>query len=196
MCQHDPMIGAILAGGRSSRMGHDKAFVEVADRTMLDWVADALTESCGQVVVAGRVSSATSLVTVPDPDIGYRGPLAGLVGVMRAYPGSGVVLVAVDQPWVRSDTVRRLGATAADLAMVPVEGGVRQTTCAVYPASLAPAAESELAGGGSLQSLLDIVAFHPVTEWHAWGEDGRSWYSADTPESIDHALAHFGPPPG
>lgn len=177
-------------------MGRDKAFVEVAGRAMLDWVAEALADACSEVAVAGRLGSPTDLTIVPDPDIPYRGPLAGLVAVMRRYPGAAIALVAVDQPWVRSDSVDHLGRVSNELAAVPVEGGVRQTTCAVYPASLAPAAESELEGGGSLQSLLDIAAFEPVTDWHTWGEDGRSWYSADTPESIDTALARFGPPPG
>ena len=32
--------------------------------------------------------------------------------------------------------------------------------------------------------------------WQTWGEDGRSWFSADTPEDIETGLGRFGPPPG
>ena len=48
------MIGVVLAGGESKRMGSDKALLEVGGRAMIDWVADALDRVCGRVVVSGR----------------------------------------------------------------------------------------------------------------------------------------------
>jgi hypothetical protein len=66
----------------------------------------------------------------------------------------------------------------------------------VYPPALADLARQELAGDGSLQSLLDLASFMPVVHWHEWGEDGRSWFSADTPDSLADGLDRFGPPPG
>lgn len=191
------MLGAILAGGRSTRMGGDKAAIEVEGRTMLDWVVSALTAACDQVVVAGGSRPPDlALEIVPDPEAEHRGPLAGLVGVFGAYPDRRVALVAVDQPWVRAATISGLATVDADLPVAPVDGGVRQTTCAVYPPSVASVARAELAAGGSLQSLLDIVSFEAVIDWGRWGEDGRSWYSADTPDSLAAGLARFGPPPG
>lgn len=189
------MIGVVLAGGQSKRMGADKALVEVAGRPMIEWVAEALARAFGEVVVSGR-RDGHGHPTLPDPDPAGQGPLAGLVAAMDAFPDEPVALVAVDQPWVRARTVGRLGALVDDLAAVPVEAGVRQTTCAVYPPGLRDLATSELTEGGSLQSLLDVAAFQPVVDWQAWGEDGRSWYSADTPEAIARGLDRFGPPPG
>lgn len=186
------MIGVILAGGSSRRMGRDKATVEVAGRTMADWVSDALGAVCAQVVTAGR--PLPGLEAVPDPGIIQRGPLAGLVGAFHRFPGEVLAVVAVDQPWLRDETVGRLGELADEDAVVPVDAGVRQTTCAIYPAALVELAERELAGDGSLQSLLDLAAFLPVLDWRDWGEDGRSWFSVDTPEAIEEGLTRFGPP--
>ena len=132
--------------------------------------------------------------TLADPGDAHRGPLAGLVAAASAFPEHPIALVAVDQPWLRSDTIRRVGQLCGDLAAVPVESGIRQTTCAVYPPGIVVAAEVELAGGGSLQSLLDVVAFEPVVDWQTWGEDGRSWFSADTPQLVAIGLNRFGPP--
>jgi hypothetical protein len=64
----------------------------------------------------------------------------------------------------------------------------------VYPTGLLEVASDELAGGGSLQSLLDRSAFDPVTEWRSWGEDGRSWYSVDTLVDLEAGLIRFGSP--
>lgn len=189
-----PVIGAILAGGRSERMGTDKAMVEVAGRPMVDWVAAALAPNCDQVVLAGRAHGLAGLEGLPDPDERHLGPLSGLVAVLRRFPGAPVFLVAVDQPWLQSATVDRLGEQVTDLAAVPVEGGVRQSTCAVYPPGIHQTAETELEGGGSLQSLLDVAAFTPVVDWQSWGEDGRSWFSADTPTAVEEGLSRFGPP--
>lgn len=189
------MIGVVLAGGESKRMGRDKALIEVGGRSMIEWVAEALGGACEQVVVSGRPDG-HGYPTLPDPYGTHRGPLAGLVAALEAFPGRALALVAVDQPWVRSGTVEELGGLMDDLAVVPVEGGVRQTTCAVYPPGLAEVARTELGGSGSLQSLLDVTAFVPVVDWRDWGEDGRSWYSADTPEAVTQGLSRFGPPSG
>lgn len=187
------MIGVILAGGQSKRMGVDKAELSIAGRTMLDWVRTSLGPECEKVVVSGRTTDA-GVPNLADPGNAHRGPLAGLVAAASAFPEHAIALVAVDQPWLRSDTIRRIGQLCGDLAAVPVESGIRQTTCAVYPPGVLTAAEVELAGGGSLQSLLDVVAFTPVVDWRTWGEDGRSWFSADTPELVARGLDRFGPP--
>lgn len=176
-------------------MGSDKALLEVGGRAMIDWVADALTRSCERVVVSGRPDG-RGYPTLPDPGGVHKGPLSGLVAAFEAFPGTPVALVAVDQPWVRAATIEQLGALVEELAVVPVEAGVRQTTSAVYPSGLRELARAELVGGGSLQSLLDVAAFRPVVNWRDWGEDGRSWYSADTPQAVTRGLARFGPPPG
>ena len=175
-------------------MGHDKAAVEVAGRPMFEWVRRSLEEVCDGVLVAGRVDVDESLPTVSDPPGDRAGPLAGLVAAMRSRPGVPVFLAAVDQPWLKTSTVARLGESLGDLTVAPVDAGVRQTTCAAYPPSVLGAAEEELAGGGSLQSLLDVVAFTAVVDWRSWGEDGRSWYSVDTPKKLEEGLARFGPP--
>lgn len=188
------MIGVILAGGESTRMGRDKASVEVGGRTMLEWVTAAVTAAGLEPVVAGREESPGGVEAFADPGMPHRGPLAGLVGAMHHHPATPAVVVSVDQPWVRPDTLRRLCSFGDDLAVVPVDGGVRQTTCALYPPNIIGAAETELAGGGSLQSLLDVTSFNPVVDWHAWGEDGRSWFSVNTEEDLEAGLERFGEP--
>lgn len=186
----------ILAGGASSRMGADKATVPLAGRAMIEWVAGAIGAVCETVLVAGRPEGLAGLPGIADPVPDRRGPVSGLVGGLQATQLP-VMLVATDQPWLRSATIARLLAVGGDLPIIPVdETGARQTTCAVYPAATLSVAMSELLGGGSLQSVLDRTAYTPVVEitWRQWGEDGRSWYSADTPEALEEGLARFGVP--
>jgi hypothetical protein len=64
----------------------------------------------------------------------------------------------------------------------------------VYPRELAGLAREEAETGGSIQTLLDRVSFFPVTpdRWEEWGEDGRSWFSADTPDALEEGQRRFG----
>jgi molybdopterin-guanine dinucleotide biosynthesis protein A len=105
-----------------------------------------------------------------------------------------VVLVAVDHPFVSPDLLAHLIEIEADIPVVPVdETGIRQVTCAVYPAAISPAATEEASSGGSIQTLLDRVSFRPVApdEWRSWGEDGRSWFSVDTTADLAEGEAAY-----
>lgn len=189
-------IGVVLAGGRSSRMGVDKASVRVGTKTMLDHVVAALRNTTDEVVVVGLAETLADVGTIPDIGTPHRGPLAGLLAAVEAFPTSLLAVVAVDQPWVRVSTLERLVGMTESLPAVPVDDGIRQTTCAVYPSDALDGIRDELEGGGSIQSLLDRTSFRPVigTEWQSWGEDGRSWFSADSTTDIEVGLQRFGPP--
>jgi len=175
-------------------MGTDKALVDVAGRPMVEWVAAALHRVCDTTIVVGR-EDLDGLRCVPDTQTRVRGPLAGLVTALGSAHGQAVLLVAVDQPFLRSQTMQRLLDLASNEAVVPIDGA-RQVTCAVYPASWASETIDEVESGGSIQSLLDRLAHRRVeeSEWRAWDEDGRSWFSVDTSGALTEGLARYGPP--
>jgi len=178
------MLGVVLAGGASRRMGREKALVEIAGRPMIGWVTSALETVCDRIEIAGQIGGRRGLADPP----GIRGPLAGLRAGLAL--GEDLLLVAVDQPWLRPGTLQKLANLEG--TVVPIEDEVRQVTCARYGADLAPVA----AAAASLQELLDRVTFVAIedTEWRSWGEDGRSWYSVDDEEALNEGLRRFGPP--
>ncbi len=191
------ILGAVLAGGSSRRMGADKALVEVAGRPMVAWVSAALGEVADRVVVAGRTHPVLGVDPLPDPVEGPVGPLAGLAGALgeaAAIGADAVVVVAVDQPFARRETLARLVASSEGRAVVPQAEGVRQVTCAVYPADWHAETLIELEAGGSIQTLLDRLEHVLVLpdEWQAWGEDGASWFSVDNADDLEDGLARFG----
>jgi molybdopterin-guanine dinucleotide biosynthesis protein A len=175
-------------------MGTDKALVPVGGIPMVEWVAAALGSVVDDVVIVGRGEPLAGIPAVPDRRVGPRGPLPGLAAALHHATGRPVVLVAVDHPLVRPETLRSLIGLLGDGAVVPVEGGVRQVTCAVYPAAWAEEADREDRSGGSIQSLLDRLAHREVepAEWAEWGEDGRSWYSVNTPGAAATVLHRYG----
>lgn len=185
-------LGAVLAGGRSSRMGSDKAAIEISGRSLLERVSEALASVTPHVVVLGgdREGFETWSDLTPIP-----GPLTGVATALRQMTEQRALIVAVDNAFVRAATLAHLLDIASDLPVVPVDSeGVRQVTCAIYPKAIEAVAMEEAEAGGSIQTLLDRVSFLPVTPetWAGWGEDGRSWFSVDTPGDIATGLARFG----
>lgn len=185
------ILGAVLAGGQSSRMGSDKATIEIAGRTLLARVCDAVDGVASRVIVLG--GDRPGYESWPD-QTAIPGPLAGVATALNRMTEDRALIVAVDNAFVTSRTLAHLVAIESDLPVVPVdEEGVRQVTCAVYPKGIAVVARQEAEGGGSIQTLLDRVSFVPITPevWLGWGEDGRSWFSVDTPEDVAAGLERF-----
>ncbi len=172
-------------------MGQDKADVMVRDSTMLEMVGAAVSAVSDRAILLGPHRDGWECW--PD-SVHADGPLAGIATALSRAGEDLVVVVAVDHPFVRAATLGKLLERSDGLPVVPVDDhGVRQVTCAVYPTAIAEAAVEEAGSGGSIQSLLDRVAFHAVIpeDWAKWGEDGRSWFSVDSPEALEEGLAVF-----
>ncbi len=175
------MLGVVLAGGASKRMGRDKALVDLEGRPLIAWVTDALSQVCPRVLIAGRPWGEFEVIA---DEPGLVGPRAGLAAALGQ--GEDVLLVAVDQPWVRVETLASLASRAR--TSVPLAESVPQVTCALYGRQL------KLSGNGSLQDLVkpgDLVA---EEEWREWSEDGRSWFSVNRPTDLEAGLTRFGTP--
>ena len=101
------LLGAILAGGRSTRMGTNKAHVVVDGRAMAESVRAALAAVCDGVVVVGG----------PDADISdsHEGPLGAVAALLHSGRATRYLVAPVDQPRLTPSMLRRLLVAAVDL---------------------------------------------------------------------------------
>jgi molybdopterin-guanine dinucleotide biosynthesis protein A len=120
----------VLAGGTAARLGGaDKASIEHAGRTLLEWALDALLDAA-EVVVVGDPVPTTRPVTFTRESPRYGGPVAALLtgrdALLRAPRTLGVL--AVDMPRVTAYTFRRLHEAAGghDGAFLADRDGRRQ----------------------------------------------------------------------
>jgi molybdenum cofactor guanylyltransferase len=74
-------LGAIIAGGQSSRFGGDKALAMLGGRALIDHVADRLDAQCDAVIVCGRAWG--DRVPVADRPAPGLGPLGGLCAALH-----------------------------------------------------------------------------------------------------------------
>jgi molybdopterin-guanine dinucleotide biosynthesis protein A len=112
------LCGLVLAGGRSSRMGSDKAALIHPDgRTLSRRCHDLLVEAgCEIVAISLRQDQEIPAgldghEVVRDPEGASCGPMAGIVSGMRLHPGADWLIVACDLPRLDLETLKHLIAS-------------------------------------------------------------------------------------
>lgn len=103
------MIGAVLAGGSSTRMGRPKASLRIGDETLLERAVGVLWSRFDEVVVCGGPDAPRGTVLVPDV-VESAGPLAGIEAALEYAEGRDVLVLAVDLPLVTPAVIDRLAA--------------------------------------------------------------------------------------
>ncbi len=127
--------GVVLAGGRSSRMGQDKALIEIDGRTLLDRALDALQPHVDDLLVIGDpVKYGHVGPFVLADDIPGVGPLGGIVTAMRYAAHDRLLVLACDMPHVTAALFERLKAGLENgcPAFVPACDGRLEPLAAAY----------------------------------------------------------------
>lgn len=145
------LLGAVLAGGRSSRFGSDKAEAMLAGRPLLDHVAGALGRMCDAAVVCGR--EWPGLAAVADRPPG-RGPLGGIAAALAHAEANGFDLVLTapcDTPRLPDGLIGLLEPAPAYLEDCPVIG--------LWPASARAGLDAHLRdpGAGAVRRWADAI---------------------------------------
>jgi len=130
------LIGAVLAGGRGSRLGQEsKPAALLAGRPLVLYPLEALAAVCDRVAVVCK--SDTRLPDIPaerwdEPDEPQH-PLAGIIHALERANGEPVLVCAADMPFVTAEACRSLiRAQPKAQAIVAVSDSVLQPTFALY----------------------------------------------------------------
>lgn len=144
------VTGAVLAGGRSSRLGRDKALLTIAGEPLLARAVRILASVCGSVlVVAGpeRQALVPGVPVLPD-ELPGAGPLGGIATALRAIEGERLLAVATDMPLLQPAVLRLLIAASPGYDVtVPRIDGRTQQLCAVYARSCLPLIDGQVVSG-------------------------------------------------
>jgi molybdopterin-guanine dinucleotide biosynthesis protein A len=140
----------VLAGGRSTRMGADKAFVMLEGRTLLARALELARTVTDNVCIVGSAEKFTAFGQVVEDVFRECGPLGGIHAALRASAAELNLMLAVDVPFVPVALLRYLVMRARDsdaIATVPRAGGGWQPLCAVYRREFGDIAEKALRAG-------------------------------------------------
>lgn len=141
----------ILAGGKSSRMGRDKAWLEVGGQRLLDRQIE-LARAAGavEVFISGRTDTdyAGFDAMVLHDQFADAGPLAGIERALATATSSLVLVLAVDLVAMSVELLRRLAAACSpNVGVIPRVQGSIEPLAAIYPKSALALARSQLAAG-------------------------------------------------
>ncbi len=189
------ILGAIIAGGASSRMGVEKALMEIAGVPMLERIVSRLRIQVDDVVLNanGDSSRFANFVLPLVPDVLTVGtPLAGLHAVLSygAHHGyQAVVTVPSDAPFIPLDLVERLQEAGAHKgAAIAFSGGQSHYLTGIWTTAFAKPLEKLLLSG-SLRRMQDFAA-KVEAETVLWTDHPHDpFFNVNTPADFENASA-------
>lgn len=193
------ITGIVLCGGRSSRMGQDKASLAFGGETMLERAVRVLREVADEVIVVARAEQPmpTGVRAIHDP-IEDLGPLAGIVAGLAASATDVNFIIACDMPLIRAAVLTRLAELRGDADIcVAVADRHASPLCAVYRKRVASVGQELLAAGERrVMTLLARVATKRVdaAALRDIDPDLESFFSCNTPEDFQQAALKCRPP--
>lgn len=166
------VAGFVLTGGRSSRMGRDKALLPYQGATLVEWVASRVRQAVGSVVLVGGVERYSQLA-IPCISETYAGdgPLSGIEAALASpYARDWNLVVACDMPGLSTHMLQRLAAaTVCEASVVAALGPASpgsdprlEPLCAAYHVRLLPAVRQAIS-----ERKLKLINLLP--EWKAVG---------------------------
>ncbi|HKH13427.1 MAG TPA: molybdenum cofactor guanylyltransferase [Solirubrobacterales bacterium] len=180
-------IGAVLAGGRSGRMGAPKAGVELGGRPLVAYSVETLVAAGLEPVVVAKPQSEIPHVDCPivldaDP---LPHPAAGILAALRAGEGRPAVVVACDMPFVPPALIAALAALDAHAAVPRVRGRMHPLL-ARYGPSVIPALEAAIEREAPLHEA--VAALDPLVlgagELARFGEPERITFNVNDRDDL------------
>ena len=160
----------VLAGGKSTRMGTDKAFVTLDGRTLLARALDVARAVTSDVHIVGDRGKFAALAPVVEDEFPGCGPLGGIHAALRTSSCDLNVILAVDLPFVTPALlqflIERARDSAAAMVTVPRTGsrmaaavrGLSARVCRIWRSTALQA------GQYKIDALFDETRMHVIGE--------------------------------
>lgn len=187
--------GVILAGGQSSRMGRNKAFIEFRGEPLIQRLAHRMQDWFEQVVVVTNSPELYGFLGLPlvGDRIPGLGPLGGLEAGLSSCKYDHAFFCATDMPFVSEALVRYMVGLAPEYdVVVPMLGGEYEPMHAVYSRSCLPWVTEKLDSRRlRLLSIYDQARLRVVNEAEIrrFGDPEWLFFNCNTPEDLNRARA-------
>ena len=150
-----PLFGLVLAGGRSTRMGKDKAALAYHGASQLDWALKPVTPFVERAFISVRADQTGDPVRarheqIVDAQEGL-GPIAGILAAQARHPNVAWLVLACDLPFLDAPTLEYLTRARRPASLATAfrssHDGLPEPLCAIYePSSRKPLADYVAAG--------------------------------------------------
>jgi len=204
------MSAVVLAGGKSSRMGADKAFLTFAGRTFISTITNELLKIFDQVVISTGRKNNNDFVRAVGNDkrvrlcndlYAFENPLNGLLSAFESIRDEYCFVVACDSPLICKDVVRYLCNEAiSHSAAIPIWDDTDLMTCeplvGAYQVEetkigIQKTIQSGRIGCKHVFSYLNDVKYVPVSDLRPFDPTLKSLINVNTPRDYEEMNARF-----
>jgi molybdenum cofactor guanylyltransferase len=187
----------ILAGGKSSRMGHNKALLRIGEHTIIERVIRASTSvSPSEILVVTNTPQDSEHLghrMVADTITG-QGAIGGIVSALHHSQTDAVLVLACDLPFVRSELLEMLITEfhqEAYQAVMPTVEGYPQGVLAIYHKDCLSYFESAIQNDQrklkTIFAQLEHVSYMDESHWENVDPNGYSFINVNTPDELVRA---------
>ncbi len=186
---HDAVSLALLAGGRSVRMGEDKVFAEFGGTTVIEWMRDRFAPLFRNVFVVTREPSRFHGFGLPvvNDALSDTGSAVGLYTAVLASPTDRVICLACDMPFVTPRFLKTLADRSAGYdVFVPRHGEYMQPLCAVYGKGTLDAYREFIVSGGRriFDIYPDLKTGYLDMDGGEYGDPDKLFMNVNTPDEL------------
>jgi molybdopterin-guanine dinucleotide biosynthesis protein A len=187
------MTGFVLAGGRSRRMGQDKAEIPWRGGTLLGHAVEVMSEVSTTVYIVSSRQIQKPPAQVLTDKLPDAGPLAGILTALSATKTDWNLMLAVDLPLISPALLRFIAeacSRAQEQVVIPTMSGKLQTLCAAYHRSLLTQCEAALRNGeGSIVKFLAGVPSCILDQENLAkrGFSAEMFFNVNTPDDLVRA---------
>ena len=128
------LTGIILAGGKSTRMGTDKALIKIGDKNLLETAIDICKPVCKSIIISSNnPEHGKYKYPVIADQVQDCGPIGGIFSCLKKSETDWNFIISVDTPFVTSEFVRFLASHTENYnTIVPVHQSGKEPLIALY----------------------------------------------------------------
>lgn len=183
---------ALLAGGRSVRMGEDKVFTAFGGKTLIEWMRERFAPHFAHSFVVSREPSRFHRLGLPvvNDALPDTGSAVGLYTAVLASPTERVICLACDMPFVTPRFLRVLAERSLGYdVFVPRHGEFMQPLCAVYGKGTLDAYQAFIASGGRriFDIYPDLNTGYLEMDGGEFGDPDALFMNINTPAELEAA---------
>jgi len=195
----DEITGIVLAGGKSKRMGTDKAFLPIGDETLFEIMIDKMLRLFNEVIAVVAEPSLykkySQKIIIKKDIIAEKGPLGGLYTGLLSSNNEYTFVIACDMPFLNEQLLLQMIKNIADSeAIIPEFKGRLHPLFGLYAKSCAPTAQDQISKGNlKMRDFLGKVKtkFVIESEIKEFDPEGLSFININTFEEYEFCCRKF-----
>lgn len=188
---------AILAGGKSKRMGRDKALIPVGDRALLSRVYAVAEEVFSDILVLSNLHTHLDKVRAPivKDVIPRQGPMIGIVSALLYARTPYVFVLACDMPFLRKDAIEYVltAARGEDIVIPKTEKGFEPLHALYNRSCISPLLSAIERGRMKIPDIFPLLSVKVVEGKEVFMSQGLSIFTnINTEEDLSRAQSLIG----